>query len=138
MTRYDDAGLVTDDPVAAAMFIGREVKCLRWLDETAPLDGVADGIWYWWADSFLEQEDLPVLIPWPTVWAAIQPVEGEGYTFDYPDYSLSQELSVVPNYHGAVSLPFKTDYFHKRVLNIVTTRAELRELVEKARPKEVA
>jgi len=127
MTRYDDAGLVTDDPVVAAMFLG-------W-----PGDGHVYRI-----HSQKEQFDLgdagwckTVTIPWPLVYEAIQPVEGEGCVYDYPTYDVLQNPLTVYLYRGLVDMGnVENRHYHKRVLNLITTRAELRELVAKARPKE--
>jgi hypothetical protein len=78
-----------------------------------------------------------IVIPWPLVWQAIQPVEGEGCVDDSEQYRINAPLDVA---HYLSTLPQKEgmweiEYYHKRVLNIITTRAELRDLVEKARPK---
>jgi hypothetical protein len=123
MTRYDVDGLTTDDPVVKVMAYLVAPETLR--QETA-----TGGVTYY--SKFDLINSVILRIPWPTVWAAIQPVEGEGFVADHPVYNT--EALTVERLTGETYR--KTDLYHKRVLNIVTTRAELRELVEKARPKE--
>jgi hypothetical protein len=55
---------------------------------------------------------------------AIAPVEGEGTVWDFPEKHLWEELVVDKSYKQGRNFVC----FHKRVLNIVTTRAELREV----------
>jgi len=134
MTEYRDAGLVTDDPVIAAIFLGKDILVGTLTDVTYDLS-LSYPIFRYWRSSYdlscayMEQHDIEVTIPWPAVWAAIQPVEGEGYVFDMPWSAGLAHLEIEGRYIG---VPAKGAY-HKRVLNIVTSRAELRELVGRCR-----
>ncbi len=115
MIKHTKEGLVTDEAQALAAYLGKVV--LLWQDRE-------------WIKGILDGDDLgwrKVCIPWPTVKAAIQPIEGEGYICVYRKTPDHEPLFVQPNYaHPEPQFA----YFHKRVLNIVTTRAELRELIK--------
>ena len=121
MTRYEKEGLVTDDPLIAALFFDKILEKRDW----------EDGGWMKIHIGFVNRDTYR--IHWPTVWEIIQPVEDEGYIEDFNIYTNNILLSIKAVYPKYVSN--SKGYYHKRVLNIVTTRAELRELVEHARPK---
>lgn len=135
MISYEKDGIVTDDPVVAAMFLTCRIKQPSWDDtDFCALDGVSDDCWLWWNDGMFEAENYPIFIPYPVVWEVIKPVEGEGYVFDHDDYQDSYPLFISPNC-PTFSLTPKEHRYHKRILNLITTHAELRELV--ARCEEV-
>lgn len=124
MTKHTDEGLVTDDPQIAAMFLGKDID-VRNANHTGWL--------FLEPMALIGQEEWR--IPYPLVWQAIQPVEGEGYIPDCPAYSLNDDLQVRKNYHthiiGDPDCWHKR--IHKRILNIITTRIELRELVKRCK-----
>ena len=113
-----DAGLVTSDPVIAASFLN-EMVFADWAR-------VAFGHTNDWKEGRLGACDIGVftiLIPYPLIKAAYQPVEGEGAIYEDGLVDPSVALRVFTYISGSKC-------YHKKVLNIVTTRAELRELIE--------
>ena len=130
MTELRDEGLVTDDPVVAAMFFGGEGILYRSINTTG---------WHEierWATLFEHmvrwpQDEHKLLIPYPVVWAAIQPVEGEGCIEDGPGWA--GYLVVVTYDKLCIESESDVACYHKRVLNIVTTRSELRDLVRRCK-----
>ena len=126
MIELHDTGLVTSDPVIASMFLGKKIRALdgEWRLMTIDEDGD------FWIGKFGDDEPetcvTRITIPYPLVREAYQPVEGEGFVFDHPDEPLYTPLNVEIDIPGH---PYAA--YHKRVLNIVTSRAELRELVAK-------
>ena len=116
-----DKGLVTADPQIVAGYLGANLT-----------DGWGSlNIWHEseeWGFTLRngegeEKEVDEITIPYPLIWQEIQPVKGEGFVRFYRLHPFA-ELIVYQNYNG------QDDVFHKRVLNIVTTRAELRDLVK--------
>ena len=122
MTKLRDEGVMTDDPVVKAMFKGVEVR------ERIPLSDV-------WTNCYLIAEDIGfsriIYIPYSAVWAAIQPVEGEGCIEDGPGWA--GYLVVVTYDKLCIESESDVACYHKRVLNIVTTRSELRDLVRRCK-----
>ena len=126
-----DAGLVTSDPVIASMFLGKRVGFLyNDVDSISEYGQFVqlgyDAGPYFQRQHYTWQYDK-ILIPYPLVREAYQPVEGEGYVHDHDAYE-TEELSVMP-LTGETHRPGRI--YHKRILNIVTIRAELRDLVAK-------
>jgi hypothetical protein len=126
-----DAGLVTSDPVIAAMFLGEEIcdDCqLAWIWYNQYGNRgftIADREWH-------ETDAEQITIPRSLVKAAIQAVEGEGYVTDHIEFSDEKPLIVYTDLPH-ISEQDAFSYYHKRVLNIVTTRTELRELVSRCK-----
>ncbi len=119
MIKLTKVGLVTDEAQVASMFlVGQDEEGIR----VVGISGVNV--------THLGAQCWPITIPWPTVKAAIQPVEGEGFVGDAPELDRFG-LTVYQNYneYEREALIYWKLY-HKRVLNIVTTRAELRDLVK--------
>jgi len=104
MIEYTDAGLVTDDPVVIETIKPHGPGTYR----------VNKRNW---------------LYPWPAVWAAIQPVEGEGAIADHENYpgAVSFTVEIYAGEHAY----HHTNMYHMHVLLLLKqpTRAELRELV---------
>lgn len=107
-------GLVTSDPMITAMFWGWqwEGKVYRIHSQKEQFDLGKAG----WC--------IEVTIPRRLVSEVIEPVEGEGFLIDLP--ANEGELKVFAPYPP---MSPALGHYHKRVLNIVTTRAELRTLV---------
>jgi hypothetical protein len=125
MTELQDEGLVTDDPVVAAMFLGKTVG----VDDTVFDADVWDDLREITEDSvrrFIgdDYEGPEILIPYPTVWAVIKPVEGEPFI---------REAEMSPGIGYTTMLRPFGPHYHKRVLNIITTWGELRELVRRCK-----
>ena len=112
MIKYEPESLLTDDPVIAVTIM----TALKRYDR----DGLHPR-----CDRY-----HTYIFSWAEVDVAIQPVEGEGYICDNVGF-INRPLAVFSDYQRNG----EDSYYHKRALNIVTTRAELRELVEYARPK---
>ena len=139
MIKLTDEGLVTDEAQVAAMFLGETLdegsRYLFYEIGTRKPGGSADfGIVDDEATEDAAHYSLNITIPYPLVKTAIQPVEGEAYIEDGQGYLLSDFLSVYRIYHKD-ERRLETASVHKRVLNIVTTRGELRELVAKCEEK---
>jgi hypothetical protein len=123
-----DEGLQTSDAVIGSMFLGKDIKGCR-------LVSVVGDRWFGYEEHLTAGDGVPryinrITIPWPTVREAIQPVEWEGCVLDDTFYesSIGWPLNV-KTYNGIPDRFKQASAYHKRVLNIVTTRAELRELV---------
>lgn len=116
MIKYEDEGLVTDDPVIQAMFLHRVRYAF---------------------DSIETGNDL--LIPWPTVAEAITPVEGEkGRLVFY--YDGDRDDNAVPWYNHGEMLKSNNPLMVVLAANPLTigkTVGELRELVERITKGEV-
>lgn len=132
MPNYEltDEGLVTSDPVIAAMFLGKNIS------EDSGLLSITDDDDTPFVVRYTNGDEAPywdILIPYPLVRESYQPVEGEGYVVDSPALPLEQTLGVWWTNEPAAVMRRHPDIkcYHKNVLNIVTTRAELRELVSK-------
>jgi hypothetical protein len=129
VTKLTDAGLVTDDPVIASMFLGENIEFMYNEVDSQPAKGklvlIGDDMGAYFEREGKTWQYDAVLIPYPLIKAAIQPVEGEGYVYDDDELTEYVDIVVLPNYRPR---PVEGCY-HKRVLNIVTTRAELRELI---------
>ncbi len=125
MIKHTKEGLVTDEAQVAVMFLEKAV--LRWTKRARKklLTLVAIREEFFYVGG---QYATQITIPWPTVKAAIQPVEGEAFVVVHPMDSgeLVPDLITTFRNHWARD----TIFCHKRVLNIVTTRAELRELIK--------
>jgi hypothetical protein len=123
MTEYTKEGLVTDDPQIVVMFYGADIQykslaAMRWHEINT------------WKDFFehlirWRQDEYRALIPWPIAREAYQPIQGEGFVTDSERFETWRTLDVKANYRGGCSY-----CYHKRILNIITTRSELRELVK--------
>lgn len=129
MIRLDKEGLTTDDPVIASGFLHCKIKGCK-------LTGISVG----WADGktrFYLQDggkditQLTITIPYPTVLALIQPIEGKAFVAIHPLDSGELAPSIMISYQKDWGEGTSARCYHKRVLNIVTTRAELRELIDK-------
>jgi hypothetical protein len=137
MTEYTSAGLVTDDPVIAAGFPYGACQFQKDWDSTR-----MSSIHYLCKINFTKQPRIfidergkhfeRICIPWRYIERAIQPIEGEGFVIDSNIFDGAERLLVLPNYEAKVYGHYNYAV-HKRVLNIVTTRAELRELVKWAK-----
>ena len=127
MNNYEltDSGLVTSDPVIASMFLGKDMMGGRLISikhnklfELEVYETIGNRPLFVGTNA----------IPYPLVREAYQPVEGEGYVIDWP--TLDEDMPFcIAVFEGLLGKDFLC--YHKRVLNIVTTRAELRELVAK-------
>lgn len=104
MNRFEDRLFITDDKVIIATLLPFAHSCLK--------------------NSETGEYSFEI----PTVAAAIEPVEGEGYVLDTVCHSLTDPLTIytdlIPDAYRE-----RSNCYHKRVLNIVTTRAELRDIV---------
>jgi len=139
MTKYTDEGLVTDDAVVAAMFWGTLFVRVRhvyidappaiWSEEPIIIE------WRLVIDD-LQKGLLQILIPYPLVKEAIQPVEGEGQFYvpsnrdagDQPIYVFAKHMKVAYADDGDFPCALKL------AVNPLTTGktvGELRELVER-------
>ncbi len=135
-----DAGLVTSDPVIAAMFLeGQKIDFWNAINEW--FDGWLARITWRKECPFETTQDVPykkvaekIRIPRSLVWAAIQPVEGEGCVVDSSPALDDENLRVLCYPNPLTGSKLDVRFYHKRVLNLVTTRAELRELVAKCQP----
>jgi len=133
MIKYIPAGLVTDDPVIAVNFIDEEIEFFEdghWrMAVLESVDGAGATVRI--AEGYARYPEI-VRIPRPVVCELMQPVEGEGYVEDDSYTPNAVALLVEAGYRlDAVNaaMPIPKRYYHKRILNIVTTRADLRELV---------
>ena len=122
MPNYEltDAGLVTDEATIKTMYWKYSVSLL--------VGGEFDGPCFQRSVAYLDKSIIR--IPWPTVWQSIQPVEGEGYVCvdNCPDYN---GALIIQSDYQRPPVGFGYEYYHKRVLLIIDTRGELRELVSK-------
>lgn len=127
MIQYTEAGLVTDNPVVAAMFFGKDLggNTLRDILWSTIGKGPRYIVRYKHGDIL----SADICIPWSVVREAIAPVEGEGYICDNKAYSEDSPLTV---YSCCFNIK-ESRIYHKRILSIVTTRTELRKLVEWSR-----
>ena len=133
MIRFNKEGLTTDDPQVAAMFLDAQI------DGAYTLTGMYAGGDFDVYDNVSEKILTigDILIEYPTVLSAIQPVEGEGYILDFPTENESARFVVWAHYRHMDGKRSTFFYYHKRVLNIVTTRGELREFIERCQEAKV-
>ena len=139
MIKYTDEGIVTDEAQVAVMFLGKRIEVEGVAGDFLP---VKSAEWYIVADGFMWNTppkgfcDVThrILIPYPLVKEAYQPIEGEGYVYDASDLKEGSAMEVFsrfdpdPRRHGMDKTRM---FYHKRVLNIITTRGELWELIER-------
>lgn len=115
-----DNGLVTTAPEILVPHLGKVVSLYQ--------DGE-------WIRGILDGDDLgwrEVCVSYPLIKEAYQPIEGEGYVYDSPVMRETEALFIGCSYKPtSVVLMRNPDikYYHKRVLNMVIIRAELRDLV---------
>ena len=134
MIRFGKDGITTDEATIAAMFLDERIEmywhgawCLIPLydDWDISVNGFA---WSTGEEGYEKLSDM-IRIPYALVWQAIQPVEGEAFVFD-KDWNVEPEsLEVDTDYNPK----FESPCYHKRVLLIIDTRGELRELIAKCK-----
>ncbi len=126
MIKYTDEGLVlgVKDVVAASMFLGKNIGDDSGLLSISDDGDFPFGVRYANGD---EAEYWDITIPWPTVKATMETVEGEAYICVRDSEYDHADLILQPYFHKP-QIP-GWNYYHKRVFNILTTHAELRELV---------
>ncbi len=114
MIKYTDAGLVTD-----------EAGVLGWFLQLGY--GFEIGIIH------ADRRNREYVIPWPTVKAAIEPVEGEGYISDRANLPLAIMPNCLSVFYPYPTKDEKVVCYHMRVLFLLKkpTRTGLRELVER-------
>jgi hypothetical protein len=124
--KLTDEGLVTSDPVIAAMFLNEAVELFY------------KGAWWKWT---IEEDGAAYLhetirIPYPLVWEAIQPVEGEGYFVLKHDIYFQKEANEESPFY-VISFPekgIKTENVVRACpLTTSKTIGELRALVSKCK-----
>jgi len=134
MIKLTNEGLVTDEAQVAVMFW--DGKGVLGQNSLIQERWHSIGDWAQFIYNMIEGnkcgDEYKVLIPYPLVKAAYQPVEGEGYVIDNADFDTWPLSLLTPWFKVGIG----ERCYHKRVLNIVTTRGELRELVAKCDPDE--
>lgn len=129
MIEYTNEGIITDKPEIAVNVWG--VKEVLYNNRFTQERWHKIINWEWVMRilcEFNKEEGAIILVPYSVVWDRIQPVKGEGYIFDWPsDIDVNQEFNIHPEWSG-----IKGDgCYHKRVLNMITARDELRNLVSR-------
>lgn len=143
MTKYTDEGLVTDDPVISAMFLGKEAEGEIEYEcgtactpsgcpgHVAFIEGAISALTEDGICMMTPYEDqdpmLSIRIPWPTVFKKLKPVEGEAWI------GLSHEkdhsgFAVYSAYEDSFIRHYRYRY-NWRVINICQTYGQLRELL---------
>lgn len=137
MIKYIDEGLVTDEVQVASMFLGESLYGGRMLFYGINRAETPYGDTEFMFVDLEATEDaeclkLEILIRWPLVEAAIEPVEGEPSVIDEQWIDAEKFPGLCVHHTWPPARPWEqgdAKGYHKRVLNIVTTRAELRELI---------
>ena len=146
MIRFGKDGITTDEATIAAMFLDERIEmywhgawCLISLydDWDISVNGFA---WSTGEEGYEKLSDM-IRIPYALVWQAIQPVEGEACfawpvhrkEAQQPTYRWDGDMRSLEN--GSVDSVLEA-VVAANALTIGKTVGELRELIERARPKE--
>lgn len=133
LTKLVDDGILTNDPGIASIALGENITSGRILSEIRAADGKC-AYFILKSRSGAETTVYAITIPFSLIWKKIQPVKGGPVVVDSIVTNLDSELVVWWEFNDVCAAlgrdkSKKRTYYHKWVLNIVTTRAELRELV---------